>query len=377
LRRTGGLPASARVLGELGLDEPTELRLLDEDDVGRIANCLPKVKAKKLLMDFLPQQQGAQERDDQCRSVNEDDRDTENHPAADTKREQSVKAKRRRHLKEYLPAQKRAKQGAGDGEEASPRSHSRGSGRGVGGVEPAAGEADSMRYPFKVDPLDHCETSSRAYKDLAVVLGWYCRTTKHTARGLQIYDPYYCDGAVKRHLAAEGFASVYNQQEDFYAVLAEGRLPPHDMVVTNPPYSEDHIERCLDFLVGSGKPWCALLPNYVYTNDYYKRIVKPVAAPVFLIPLERYDYWMPEHARDHAPEHVSRDDGCTSPFLSSWYIWLGYAFTERAYQFLDHFQTCDGVAPKWIVAKAAKGSYTKWKIQSRWSEEMAEDGVVA
>ena len=42
---------------------------------------------------------------------------------------------------------------------------------------------------------------------------------------------------MERHLAALGFARVHNRNEDFYAVLQEGRVPQHDVVVTNPPYS--------------------------------------------------------------------------------------------------------------------------------------------
>ena len=106
-------------------------------------------------------------------------------------------------------------------------------------------------------------------------------------------------GAVVRHLTTEGFPSVYNQPEDFYQVLKNGKLPVHDMIITNPPYSGDHIKRCLQFCVESQKPFCALLPNYVSTNDYYKAIMRKQdeMAPIFLVPLERYDYWMPEHAR--------------------------------------------------------------------------------
>ena len=41
---------------------------------------------------------------------------------------------------------------------------------------------------------------------------------------LQIYDPYFCNGAVARHLAKLGFPLCYNRNEDFYAVLASGAL---------------------------------------------------------------------------------------------------------------------------------------------------------
>ena len=42
---------------------------------------------------------------------------------------------------------------------------------------------------------------------------------------LRIYDPFFCAGAAKTHLAALGFSSVYNKCEDFYKVQAEGKVP--------------------------------------------------------------------------------------------------------------------------------------------------------
>ena len=70
---------------------------------------------------------------------------------------------------------------------------------------------------------------------------------------LAIYDPYYCDGAVKRHLAAAGFPRVHNENDDFYGVLAAGACPAHDVLVTNPPYSGDHPQRCVEFALGRNK----------------------------------------------------------------------------------------------------------------------------
>ena len=217
-------------------------------------------------------------------------------------------------------------------------------------------------YPFEVDPLDHCETSSRAHRDIGVVLDWYCRATNKQPATLRIYDPYYCDGAVINNMAAVGYNDVYNKPEDFYQIAAAGKAPVHDVLLTNPPYSEDHIVRCLKFCIAQPEtPWVALLPNYVSTNDYYKQLLSTSGgvAPIYLVPLERYDYWMPEHAREHAPEHVSKDDGKTSPFLSSWYIWLGHSHTTRAYQYLDNVHK----GAEWVVAKSAKGS--KYKIKKR------------
>ena len=54
---------------------------------------------------------------------------------------------------------------------------------------------------------------------------------------VRIYDPYYCNGGVVKRLKQLGFPNVYNRREDFYAVAEAGQCPPHDILLTNPPYS--------------------------------------------------------------------------------------------------------------------------------------------
>lgn len=41
---------------------------------------------------------------------------------------------------------------------------------------------------------------------------------------LRIYDPYYCQGGVAKHLAKLGFTNVHNENEDFYARLDAGQV---------------------------------------------------------------------------------------------------------------------------------------------------------
>ena len=36
--------------------------------------------------------------------------------------------------------------------------------------------------------------------------------------------------------------------------VREGRVPAHDVLVTNPPYSGDHVERLLRWCRGNGRP---------------------------------------------------------------------------------------------------------------------------
>ena len=120
------------------------------------------------------------------------------------------------------------------------------------------------------------------------------------------------------HLAARGFPRVHNRNEDFYAVAAAGRCPPFDCVVTNPPYSGNHVERILRFCAASGKPWFLLVPNFVYTNSYFAEALRGAASgarPCFLVPRrERYEYMVPRGVRRAAVEVK------TAPFLSFWFV---------------------------------------------------------
>lgn len=43
------------------------------------------------------------------------------------------------------------------------------------------------------------------------------------------------------------------RNEDFYEVKAAGKCPEYDVLVTNPPFSGDHLERIFRFAVKSNK----------------------------------------------------------------------------------------------------------------------------
>ena len=54
------------------------------------------------------------------------------------------------------------------------------------------------------------------------------------------------------------------RKEDFYAVIAAKQTPEFDVLVTNPPYSGDNVDKLMNFSLSSGKPFFLLMPNYVY-----------------------------------------------------------------------------------------------------------------
>lgn len=186
---------------------------------------------------------------------------------------------------------------------------------------------EPREYPFEPNPADHCETPLAAYVDIAPVLEFLGQALGKEQNNLSIYDPYYCDGAVKRNLAHLGFSNVYNRCEDFYARVNNGTIPAYDALVTNPPYiateERDHVESLLRFAVQMKKPFFILQPNYVYTKPYWQELTSSIAGgprPFFLTPGQprEYVYETPRGLRD-----AKSSQRKTSPFATMWYCWLG------------------------------------------------------
>ena len=140
---------------------------------------------------------------------------------------------------------------------------------------------------------DDRETPLRALEDVVPLLEHVARANRIApAAALRVYDPYYCRGAVRRQLATLGFTDVYNRAEDFYAVKKEGRCPPHDVLLTNPPFSKDHVRSALAYAVKRKAPWLMLLPSNVYLRAWFNDVVtaRDLSPPLFLCPHERYSF---------------------------------------------------------------------------------------
>jgi hypothetical protein len=207
-----------------------------------------------------------------------------------------------------------------------------------------------VSFPFEADPDDHCESPIDAYQHILPILQNYAKrrytsqtqqtrndVTKET---LSIYDPYYCDGQVKRHLNDLGFPNVYNMKEDCYALWNDPTLYDtiqYDVLLTNPPYSGDHIERLMKHVTSTknrDKPWILLMPMYVHKKEYFKHWTKVThQQPIYLIPKKRYVYEPPPQFRT---KKVSDTHKKSSPFVSCWYLWGGSQFiTEEWYRILQ------------------------------------------
>jgi len=172
-------------------------------------------------------------------------------------------------------------------------------------------------YPFPTTEDDHCETSPEAYNDINIILEYLAKKIGKSKSELQLYDPYYCAGTTIKHLNNLGFFKVYNKCEDFYSKIASKNIPDHDVLITNPPYSDDHVEKLFEFLNHHDKPCLLLMPSYVCNKDYFHRVAEHFT---FLYPLKRYVYWTPKGLRKKQQNHASTLGIRTSPFVSMWYL---------------------------------------------------------
>lgn len=86
-------------------------------------------------------------------------------------------------------------------------------------------------------------------------------------------------------LAALGLAreNVINENRDFYADAGAGLVPAHDVLLTNPPYSADHKQRMLSYLLQAqgqerAAPFLLLMPAWLAGTDYWVDFLWSLAA---------------------------------------------------------------------------------------------------
>jgi hypothetical protein len=175
-------------------------------------------------------------------------------------------------------------------------------------------------FPYETIQIDHCETPRDAYVDIVPIL----RRLQGDRDELRIYDPFFCDGAVKRHLEALGFDNVYNEREDFWRVAAENRMPAFDVLVTNPPFSGDNIEKLLAICLKLSKPFLLLVPNWLYTKEWFGSLGAAAREPLLVVPERRYEFHSPVHLRTVA----SKSQLSTSPFVTIWFCFLPHTMRD-------------------------------------------------
>jgi len=226
-----------------------------------------------------------------------------------------------------------------------------------------------VNHTFECNPDDHCETSLEAHKDIVNFLNIVASQKNKKPSELVIYDPYYCAGATKTNFTELGFPNVINENKDFYEVVAKNEVPEHDVFVTNPPYSEEHVEKCVAFAAKNmtqfSRPYFMLVPSYVVCKPYFVPALLSGGAqgaeerdnalkdkdeneemnmhkkrgqvlPFYIAPTKRYYYFTPKplaklrnkNIAENGMEkkrrgHVGRRGERTSPFLSLWICGFG------------------------------------------------------
>ncbi len=211
-----------------------------------------------------------------------------------------------------------------------------------------------VRYPYPTDYNDHFETPSRAYFDLLPLLDYVLcdqrdqtkdslmNSSKTESKEVVLYDPYFCTGRAaillneifeQNHKESRPKIRIQHEKRDFYHDVRNNTIPHHDIFITNPPYSGDHKERCLNFCVeqlkASGRPFFLLMPNYVATKEYLRKSVSETGKGSKKIQLA---YVIPSAKRPYEYDHPEGTGHETSPFASVWFCGMGYGSDEKSMQ---------------------------------------------
>jgi len=169
---------------------------------------------------------------------------------------------------------------------------------------PSVTPAVASAHPFETDAHDHAETPLAAYADIEPFLHYLSLRLKSNKAKLRLFDPYFCEGSAVKHLHSLGFQRVHNVNEDFYANVARGTTPAFDVLITNPPFSGDHMSRFLEYASTLQQPWFALMPQFVANKKYYHSFRHACVAggrqpPFFVGPTGRaYTFTAPSTAPD-------------------------------------------------------------------------------
>ena len=227
------------------------------------------------------------------------------------------------------------------------------------GNPPATGgEKDSKikfgKFPYPTDYNDHFETPARAYEDIFPLMEYILAgKQKHDSKKMPaiaepqhkqgrtsekvIYDPYYCAGRAatllngvfqRAKISTSTPIRIQHEKRDFYRDIKQNTVPQYDILVTNPPYSGDHKERCLDFAVSQlkiyGRPFFLLMPNYVAMKEYFRKTVLEGSGSKKEI---QTFYIAPSSTSPYEYDHPDGTGYLVSPFASVWIC--GLAYTER------------------------------------------------
>lgn len=175
-----------------------------------------------------------------------------------------------------------------------------------------------MKFPYKTDYNDHFETPPVAYEHILPLLdALQPDRSQHV-----IYDPYYCNGQTKDIFLNLGFKKIIHEKRDFYKDIMQNTVPNHHSCVTNPPYSDNHKEKCMRYLVPNmrtsesekSKSFFVLMPNYIAIRNHFRIAIgaddndKNPLDIFYIVPPIMYEYNHPDGTGKDFP-----------PFASIWF----------------------------------------------------------
>lgn len=240
------------------------------------------------------------------------------------------------------------------------------------------GKVWKPNFEYSVDYNDHFETPVDAYRDILPLLDLVSTANTNDGnvnncsnnsiekkrKNQIIYDPYYCNGRTKIILHALGFDNVVHVKRDFYKDISDFNIPHHTVLVTNPPFSDTHKERCLQFCVKQLREqniaFFLLMPNYVAARKYYRQILGDS--------IDDVAYFVPNPKKDYKYSHPEGTGKEESPFSSLWYCGIGKG---RIKKLKDHDRTTNTTSHK---ANNGKG-YRPNLVTS--FEELVSFGVIS
>lgn len=149
---------------------------------------------------------------------------------------------------------------------------------------------------------DDRETLLKALEDILPIINAIVLYKQCSFEDIQIYDPYYCNGNIKLRLQSLGLNinSIQNDPIDCYYAQKNNLIRPFDLLLSNPPYSGDHIRRCIQYSIKINKPWILLLPSNVMHRPWFNEVIKNYSI-LYIAPLEKYIFEVNNTNISHVP----------------------------------------------------------------------------
>jgi hypothetical protein len=103
----------------------------------------------------------------------------------------------------------------------------------------------------------------------------------------KIYDPFYCDGYVKKQWKKLGF-DIHHEKVDAFDL---NLIPDYDVMISNIPFSCK--EKCVNHALSLGKPFMLIMPLSALGSRWITKYWNELQ---FILPDGRYSYFKPDYA---------------------------------------------------------------------------------